>query len=669
MTKLKATYLFIVLFLIFGCLRAQTNQEGEEQQVSILNNRSQNLLNSQPDSAFQLSELALDRAEKLAFREGMAKALFNLARYHASQGMYEQAGSYFEKAKAEYAFLADTAQLALVYSELGNLFRTQQLFKEANTLYQQALAYAQVVENRHLQAKVYKDLGGLYYFLDKTEEALKALKTGLSLTDKEANPELYSAILNNLGIVYKQDGRYKEAENALRRSLHLLQEEENKSGLAVTLVNIGEIQQLNGKYAEAESLYQHGLQIAEELGLLARQLESHEHLAKLYAELKAFDLAYQHKEKVVTLTQQLYQEKAEGKLAKLSKKLELERRDLAYAQMLRSKEKKLLNQEIELSKVSGERKNILISFSLVALLAAAAFAFVLYRRHARKKHENAHLSQLKKEADLHNQTLQEVNDRLYASEQEMRNLVQAKNKIFGILSHDIRSPLFTLMGTIQLLRRDTTSLSPKELSLVTNQIDKSLQGLTGMLDNLFMWANSETGLIEFSPAYVNITELVNEQLQLLMPVAEAKDIYLMDELQDAEHLLYVDANMIRVVIRNLIANGIKFTKKGGVVRIYQQAVAEGFQLMIEDNGIGMSAEEAASLFKKGKGHTSRQGTANEKGSGLGLLISQEFIAAHQGSLAVKSEENKGTTFIVTLPVAEHQLQEELPKDQKQEQTS
>lgn len=648
---------------------AQTRQEGEEQQVSILNSRSQELLNSQPDSAFHLSALALSRAERLTFREGMAKALLNLARYYTSQGMYEQAGTYFERAKTEYKFLADTAQLALVYSELGNLFRTQQLYQQANALYQQALVYAKADGNRELQAKVYKDLGGLYYYLDKNSEALQALKTGLSLTNSRTNPELYSAILNNLGIVYRQGGRYKDAENSLRRSLYYLQKEDNKSGLAVTLANIGEVQQLSGKYAEAESLFHRSLQIAEALGLLHRQLEIHERLAKLYEELEAFDLAYKHKAKVVTLTEQVYKEKAEGKLATLSKKLEMERRDLAYAQMLRDKEKQLLNQEIQLSKISGKRKNVLIYVSLSALLAAAAFALVLYKRHARKKHENVHLSQLKKEADLHNQALREVNDRLYRSEQEMRNMVQAKNKIFGILSHDIRSPLFTLMGTIQLLRRDTNSLNPKELSSVISQIDKSLQGLTGMLDNLFMWANSETGFIEFSPAWVNLTELVNEQLQLLMPVAEAKDIYLMDELQEAEHMLYIDANMMRVVIRNLIANGIKFTEKGGVVRIYQQRSAAGFQLMIEDNGIGMSPEEVATLFEKGQSRSSRRGTDNEKGSGLGLLISQEFVAAHQGRLRVSSEENKGTTFIISLPLAKEQTEEVPFEEQKKQLTT
>jgi signal transduction histidine kinase len=169
-----------------------------------------------------------------------------------------------------------------------------------------------------------------------------------------------------------------------------------------------------------------------------------------------------------------------------------------------------------------------------------------------------------------------------------------------------------------------------------------------LLNNLLDWARLQTGSIQFKLEEHNIKTMVDETLALLEHGAQAKSISLRTELKE-DMIIPIDQEMIRTVIRNLISNAVKFTSQGGTITISVSKGTEYIKLLIADTGKGMSDEELAKLFKL-DAHFTTKGTANEKGTGLGLILCKEFIDKHNGKILVKSEKGIGSQFIVSLPL-------------------
>jgi signal transduction histidine kinase len=169
-----------------------------------------------------------------------------------------------------------------------------------------------------------------------------------------------------------------------------------------------------------------------------------------------------------------------------------------------------------------------------------------------------------------------------------------------------------------------------------------------LLDNLLEWANSQRGKLTFTPVPINLSELVKDEFIIAGEMATGKNIELKSFIADA-FTIVADKNMIRTIMRNLITNAVKFTNKNGSVKIDAVNCKNHLEISVSDTGIGMSKETMAKLFKI-DANLSTRGTDNEKGTGLGLLLCKEFADKHNGKLWVESEEGKGSTFKLLLPL-------------------
>jgi signal transduction histidine kinase len=172
-----------------------------------------------------------------------------------------------------------------------------------------------------------------------------------------------------------------------------------------------------------------------------------------------------------------------------------------------------------------------------------------------------------------------------------------------------------------------------------------------LLENLLEWANSQRGKVVFSPVTLNLTKLINEEFLIIDEMASRKNISVQNLVSDSLQI-YADKNMIRTVIRNLLTNGIKFTRKGGCVKINAVPTAENVEISVSDDGIGMNAEKIAGLFRIDVDVTTK-GTDDEKGTGLGLYLCKDFIEKHGGRIWAESEKGSGSTFKFILPVNSH----------------
>ena len=223
---------------------------------------------------------------------------------------------------------------------------------------------------------------------------------------------------------------------------------------------------------------------------------------------------------------------------------------------------------------------------------------------------------------------------------ELQRLNTTKDKLFAIVSHDLRSPIMSLKNHLMLV--NWGALNQEEFNESAQYLNMQLGNVFDMLENLLNWVVSQLGGIHPNKENVSILPIVEEQLQLLSSAANTKEIALHTSI-NANQTLVIDKNHLAVILRNILQNAIKFTPKGGNIQLDYGKDDKGNYIEVKDTGIGMSAEKITKLFRLDT-QTSRTGTANEKGTGLGLILVKELVEANGGAVQVVSIPKQGTTF-------------------------
>ncbi|MFA7419149.1 MAG: ATP-binding protein [Melioribacteraceae bacterium] len=231
---------------------------------------------------------------------------------------------------------------------------------------------------------------------------------------------------------------------------------------------------------------------------------------------------------------------------------------------------------------------------------------------------------------------------------ELKEANQSKDKFFSIIAHDLKSPFQGLLGYSQILSTEYDTLSEEEKKLFISSIDELSISAYKLLENLLEWSRLQTGKMAFNPEQLNLLIELYPTLSLVKQTAWNKEIELTYSI-DNSIFVQADKNMLSTIVRNLISNSIKFTKPGGLINVTSKVVDNFVELSISDTGVGMSKNDLEKLFKLDK-TISTKGTANEEGTGLGLLLCKEMINQHKGKIWVESELGKGTTFFFTLPI-------------------
>lgn len=232
---------------------------------------------------------------------------------------------------------------------------------------------------------------------------------------------------------------------------------------------------------------------------------------------------------------------------------------------------------------------------------------------------------------------------------ELETLNAMKDRFFAIISHDLKNPFTSLLSLSQSLSENFQDFEPDELDEFLKRVNKSAWQIFNLLENLLTWSRSQTGKLDFAPQKVNVTEALNTTYNLMLATAEKKQIDFSVS-SEPDLCMFVDNNMMMTVLRNLAHNAIKFTNPEGRVNISATKNGNDFiQFVVEDNGIGLSKEDQEKLFRIDV-KTKSIGKSTEKGTGLGLILCQEFIQKNGGDIHIESEEEKGSRFVFRVPV-------------------
>jgi signal transduction histidine kinase len=220
-----------------------------------------------------------------------------------------------------------------------------------------------------------------------------------------------------------------------------------------------------------------------------------------------------------------------------------------------------------------------------------------------------------------------------------------KDKIFSVLSHDLSGPVHSLSMLLTLLEENF--ISEKEFNELKPEVHKQLNAVTFLLDNLLQWSRSNiTGKMVAKQEKVDLFTIADENKNLIQSSADRKNVTITNNIP--QHLTATaDSGQIDIVIRNLLANALKFTKAGGKITLSGVSDGDHVKISITDTGIGMSREQLDKLFTASANNYT-YGTGGEKGIGLGLLLCYDFVKANHGSIEAKSELGSGSSFIVTL---------------------
>jgi signal transduction histidine kinase len=226
---------------------------------------------------------------------------------------------------------------------------------------------------------------------------------------------------------------------------------------------------------------------------------------------------------------------------------------------------------------------------------------------------------------------------------------ETKDKMFSIISHDLLGPFGSIRESLEMLVTNQVVMDDESMQHFVKALWQSIGNAYALLENLLYWARNLQGQMIYKPRLINMNQMVHETYDLLAGMAKIKDITLKSNLID-NYKAYADKNAVKTILRNLVSNAIKFTNPGGTIttRIIEKD-AHFIEVSVSDNGVGMTQETMAQLFSGKAKNDPKWGTSDEKGVGLGLIITKEFIEKHNGTIRVDSTSAEGSTFYFTLP--------------------
>jgi signal transduction histidine kinase len=570
-------------------------------------------------TALKQAEKTLAEAQKADDIKGQAEAFFMLGINWQKLLEYGKASEYYIKSQELYEKLGDNKKIARNLVNLGELYRAIGEFDLSINYCHKALRLYEKESDKPGIARSCDRLAAVFYEYTPAkpvygDSLFLYINRALLISRDIKNDTLTSSCMNILGAAYMVVNNLDVALAHLKDALKFAVEKNIENDVALIRINIAYCYYSMENYKSALEYIKPAFEYAQRNNILPFIDMSTLGIYRAYAKLKDFEKAFKYLELYTNNRWELYDENRVRQIRALEVKYDTEKKEIE----LKNKEKIFFLE--------------IIVFSI--LLLAAFFIIRLYiRRNKMMKKKNAELEKKNLLISEQNQKLSELN--------------ATKDKFFSIIGHDLKNPYQSLLGFSHILITDYKELTEQEIKEFAGYIFEASDMGNRLLQNLLDWSRSETGNIKYEPQVFPLSEIVNQAVNLAYNTALQKEISIKAEIS-GDIKVFCDKNMIYTVLRNLVSNSIKFSYRGGTVRVSSKLYNNTVEVSISDEGVGMNEILIEDLFKIEKRITN-DGTENEKGTGLGLYLCKEFIEKNHGTIGVKSEVGKGSTFIFTLP--------------------
>lgn len=648
-------------------------QDGSITEFVNLHDSAQNLL------AFHADVPALDTSR-------LAKEWMERGMTYLDQDEYSQAIIYLDSALQYYQHQPDSSRLNALYNNLGVVYDHLGDYNQALNMYFQSLEVLEPTEDAEAIVTAYNNIGLVLAAKGKHEEALRYYRKGGELAENQQLSVSRSYILHNMGELFADQKAYQKSLKHYAQALAIDEVNDDREGIAINLYSMARVYMTFGDYEQAAQNLKKSLEISEStgdrLGILncyllmgkmdmlreaqipaidhtlralkmARQLKAKREvsqaagqLSRLYRQVQDYEQALRYNDLYHDYTDSLYREDESKRLALME--VEQQKAENALLQAENQLKATMLNDQQMLI----EKQTYLVIFVSFVLIVCVIVVSLLFNANEDKFKTNQQLVRQKEEIENIIEELTELNDNIKLQKEELERSNHVKDKLLSIVSHDFRSPLNSLEGMLDLVA--CGALTDKEIQGIAAELRIKVNITTGLLDNLLNWAKNQMQGIEVQPEDFAILALVEDTIQLLSIQAERKQVRLLHQLT-ASYKVFADYEMIKLVLRNLVSNAIKFSGNGDEVIIGSYTEKNRLVLMVSDSGTGINAEELARLFTTEARSTI--GTANEKGTGLGLQLCHDFVKINEGNIWVESVPDEGSTFYFSVPLAAKQKNE------------
>lgn len=527
---------------------------------------------------------------------------------------FYQAFRISEKTGNKKSKAALTNNIAAIYYETGDLNKALDYFIQSLEIERETGTPLGVSKSLNNIAIIYNEL-------DQLEKALEYYQKALMIRDSLDDDNGRATVFNNIGLVYFRQKDYKKAIRYYTRAKQILSKNNDLWSMSNTLGNLARAHLFLENYDEAIKYAKESIVYADSTGSVLLNVDNYEILYNIYKSTSDHQKALYYVEKYDLLKDSLNSAELTNQINDIKIKYETARK---------AKENELLKSEKQAQEAIIQTQQIFVVAILVVLILVSLIAYVLYKN-----------SIIKKESI---KILQEQNGEIERKKGELEKLNQVKNKIFSVISHEIKSPLSSLIGTVNLLT--SGFLSPEEFFKLSTDLKQKVNQTSNFLNNILIWSKAQMQGINPTKEEFFLDDLINETIDLLKEQADIKGVEIERECLKQQPII-ADKNLVSIVVKNLVSNAIKFTRAGKKVTIKTYRRENDVVVQIEDQGVGIPEEVQSKIF--GRESVSTSGTADEVGTGLGLILSKMLVEETGGEIWLESKPEKGSTFSFSIP--------------------
>lgn len=592
-----------------------------------------------PDSTTIIGTRALLLSKRLTYAYGIYVSQRIIGIGWLIKGDYIKAYKYYEQSYLLAEQANDKKQIANVLYCFINLYLLQEDYAMTVKYIEKARMLNKTYNNEIFLSDILSAEAEIYRRKNKPDSALSKLLTILDINKRHQSDihkgnhdskHVIAYTSNDIGNIYLQQQKAQQAVPYFTEALNYYLRVQDDIGLIDTYTFLAKAFLVLKNYNDALLYAIKGYNISKTKTMYRSTKDISEILYQVYYAKGDYKNAFDFLELNKRYTDSTFNETKIKELGRLEAKYEFDKKEIK-AQLSYSK-KEAVNQK----KIAGQIKIIAITLALLAI--SIAFAIIGYQSQKRQKRSNLQL--FNKNQEIAHQT-----DMLREQTTQLKELNNVKNKLFSIIAHDLRTPLVSFIQMLNLVNDDT--VEGAEFKEMLPYLLKQASYTSVMLENLLVWSNSQMNGLTSANEKFTLSPLIESSILLFAkPIAE-KQLVVKNKV---DNLIEVNAdkNALDLVIRNLIANAIKFTPALGTISIAAEERGDFLHVLVTDTGIGMSPSVVESLFSNEIHST--MGTANEKGTGLGLKICKEFVERGGGKIWVQSEPDKGSTFGFSIPL-------------------
>tara|TARA_R100001143_G_C3360981_1_gene135632 strand:- start:14249 stop:16381 length:2133 start_codon:yes stop_codon:yes gene_type:complete len=688
---------FILLFTpvfqssqLFGFKQVDNSgQEVLEKDLEYLQNLNERadeqIISGEMDSIRYMVDEALTLAEIFNDREEETQAYINLGSYFLNRNLPD---SVFHYLTDPYERLKDTSNGLRLGNIIANAYARSNNPTASLILQEELLQRAREEENTYFSAGLTQNMGNNYRTLGDLNTAIEHYLISLEMAEELEDSTLLAVILDNLGRMNTDLENLEIAETYISQALEIAKSIGNLRNQLTSHLNLGIVQNMLEKYEASENNFNRVIEISEQLGNIQGQVQGLYNLGDLYKNMGNYELALRKFEESLLLGDEYniaiaryYNQR--GKANVYFEQDDYTRAISLYTEALQIAEELASDNLIvssnrdlfESYERSGDTLNAypflkrysVMQDSLKALEQEQAVARQEVLLGLRTERETRELTEQALEQEQQGRmiitfllvlllfilagllllifTKIKDNKQLEAQKKELIEANEVKDQLLSVLSHDLRTPITSIQGVIQLIRSNL--IGEAELNSALNQIEVKLQKEMNTLTNYLQWAKNQKDGFKPSLSVVNLSKVIVDVISDFEKVAINKNISIENHLPD-KALIYADKHMVYVILRNLLSNALKYTPKSGKVLLGFTYSSDRAVFSIEDNGEGVPPENYERIFDPF--HTSNEGTDGEIGTGLGLSICKDFAQIQGASIYFESEIGKGTTFFIDFKV-------------------